>query len=63
MERENTDFPYHHTATISLAVAGFEDNGNDVYSVLRKADLARYKAKFSGRNKVVVSKPQGFFHI
>jgi len=62
-EIENTDFPYHHKVTISLGVAGFEDNENDVYTVLRKADLALYEAKFSGRNKVIVSKPQGFFHV
>lgn len=62
-EIEGTDFPYHHKVTASLGVAGFEDNGNDVYTVLRKADLALYEAKFSGRNKVVVSKPDGFFHV
>jgi len=63
VEIENTDFPYHHKVTVSLGVASFTDSENDVYTALRKADLALYEAKFSGRNKVVVSKPQGFFHV
>ncbi|WP_300004145.1 sensor domain-containing diguanylate cyclase [uncultured Cedecea sp.] len=63
VEIENTDFPYHHKVTVSLGVASFTDNNNDVYTALRKADLALYEAKFSGRNKVVVSHPEGFFHV
>ncbi len=62
-EIENTDFPYHHKVTVSLGVAGFLENENDVYTVLRKADLALYEAKFSGRNRVVVSEAEGFTHL
>lgn len=54
---EHADFPYTDKVTISLGVAGFSDNDNDVYAVLRKADLALYEAKRSGRNKVIISTP------
>ncbi|WP_434642015.1 diguanylate cyclase [Klebsiella sp. I138] len=59
-EIANADFPYVGKVTISLGVAGFSDNENDVYTVLRKADLALYEAKHSGRNRVMVSSAQGF---
>jgi len=55
---EDAHFPYADKVTISLGVAGFSDNENDVYVVLRKADLALYEAKRSGRNRVVISAPQ-----
>lgn len=60
-EIENTYFPPAHKVTISLGVAAFIDNENDVYTVLREADSALYEAKRRGRNTVVVSKAQGFF--
>lgn len=52
---EHALFPHADKVTVSLGVAGFSDNHNDVYAVLRKADLALYEAKRTGRNKVVVS--------
>ncbi|WP_174509000.1 sensor domain-containing diguanylate cyclase [Klebsiella oxytoca] len=60
---ENADFPHGEKVTISLGVAGFNDNGNDVYAVLRKADLALYEAKRKGRNTVVVSQAQRLFDV
>lgn len=49
--------------TISLGVAGFSESVNDVYSVLRKADLALYEAKRAGRNAVVIADAEGFSRI
>lgn len=60
---ENADFPHAGKVTISLGVAGFSDNENDVYTVLRKADLALYEAKRSGRNTVVIDDAGGFSRI
>ncbi|MDJ1657001.1 diguanylate cyclase, partial [Raoultella sp. Ech2A] len=60
---ENADFPHAERVTISLGVAGFSDSENDVYSVLRRADLALYEAKRSGRNAVVIADAEGFSRI
>jgi diguanylate cyclase (GGDEF)-like protein len=38
------------TATCSLGIALYPDNGNDFDSLLKHADMAMYKAKESGRN-------------
>ena len=38
--------------TISLGVSNFPLNGQDVEELIEKADLALYKAKKNGRNKV-----------
>ncbi|MBF0500893.1 MAG: diguanylate cyclase [Candidatus Riflebacteria bacterium] len=42
-----------HT-TISIGVAGFPLNANDKDELIRKADSSMYKAKDSGRNKVIL---------
>ncbi|HID00802.1 MAG TPA: diguanylate cyclase, partial [Piscirickettsiaceae bacterium] len=39
---------------ISLGVAGFPDHGHDMEGLLRSADLALYRAKHQGRNRVEV---------
>jgi diguanylate cyclase (GGDEF)-like protein/PAS domain S-box-containing protein len=49
---ENFQFDVVGNKTISLGVATFEAN-DDVASLIKKADDALYKAKNSGRNKVV----------
>lgn len=38
--------------TVSIGVAGFPDDGEDVESLLRSADKALYHAKNNGRNRV-----------
>lgn len=40
--------------TISIGVAGFPLNSDDKEQLIQKADIALYKAKRSGRNKVVL---------
>ncbi|MBI3755663.1 MAG: diguanylate cyclase [Deltaproteobacteria bacterium] len=52
-------FPHKETQpggnlTISLGVATFPDDANDVMSVIKKADDALYMAKEKGRNRVEV---------
>jgi diguanylate cyclase (GGDEF)-like protein/putative nucleotidyltransferase with HDIG domain len=57
---EQSGFPYHGTAdplraTISIGVATYPYDGRTAESLLREADLAVYKAKADGRNRVVVA--------
>ncbi|MBF0454653.1 MAG: diguanylate cyclase [Magnetococcales bacterium] len=40
--------------TLSIGVAGFPSDGEDVWDVIKAADLALYEAKRTGRNRVVV---------
>jgi diguanylate cyclase (GGDEF)-like protein len=41
--------------TLSAGIAAFPIDGNDANELLRKADGADYRAKVSGRNKIVLS--------
>ena len=41
--------------TISAGIAAFPIDGNDTNELMRKADGADYRAKVSGRNKIVLS--------
>ncbi len=41
--------------TISAGIAAFPIDGNDANELMRKADGADYRAKVSGRNKIVLS--------
>ena len=43
--------------TLSIGVAGFPADGNDVWEVIKCADIALYRAKEGGRNRVVVFEP------
>ncbi len=40
-------------ATISMGIASFPRNGNDMNELVHKADLAVYRAKLQGRNRVL----------
>lgn len=44
--------------TISIGVAAFPENGKNAEEMLKRADQALYKAKQSGRNRVMVSPQQ-----
>ncbi len=41
------------TKTLSMGVAEFPANGNQLYKVIKYADVALYQAKEQGRNKVI----------
>ncbi len=41
--------------TISAGISAFPIDGNDANELMRKADGADYRAKVSGRNKIVLS--------
>ncbi|OSM07015.1 sensor domain-containing diguanylate cyclase [Magnetofaba australis] len=43
--------------TISIGLATFPEDGDDFWDVTKKADLALYKAKESGRNRVIIYEP------
>jgi len=42
--------------TVSIGIASFPDNGDDVESIIREADAALYDCKRQGRNRVAVAK-------
>ncbi|MBF0614046.1 MAG: diguanylate cyclase [Magnetococcales bacterium] len=44
--------------TISIGVANFPGDGEDIWEVIKCADIALYEAKHSGRNRVVRYTPQ-----
>ncbi|MBF0427501.1 MAG: diguanylate cyclase [Magnetococcales bacterium] len=44
--------------TISIGVAGFPSDGEDIWQTIKCADLALYSAKHSGRNRVVTYTPE-----
>jgi diguanylate cyclase len=44
--------------TVSIGVATYPDSVRDINKLLEAADAAMYEAKRSGRNKVVLAKPQ-----
>jgi diguanylate cyclase (GGDEF)-like protein len=43
------------TATVSVGVASFPDDGDDVESIIREADVALYRCKRRGRNQVALA--------
>ncbi len=43
--------------TISLGVAGYPDDGDDLENIIQKADIALYHAKRDGRNRVAAYRP------
>jgi diguanylate cyclase (GGDEF)-like protein len=51
LEHASTDFPEGHS-TISIGVAVLEPSLKDSSDLLKKADLALYRAKAEGRNRV-----------
>lgn len=44
------------TVTVSVGVASFPDNGEDLVSIIRDADAALYQCKRSGRNRVALAR-------
>ncbi len=44
-----------HQVTVSIGVAGFPDHGTSAQQIINLADKALYKAKTSGRNRVVLA--------
>jgi diguanylate cyclase (GGDEF)-like protein len=46
----------HGQITISLGVASYPEDGEDINQLIRKADQACYIAKESGRNQVILAK-------
>jgi len=45
--------PHALNITISIGIASLENNDGSAEALLRRADQALYRAKRSGRNKVV----------
>ncbi|MBF0261257.1 MAG: diguanylate cyclase [Magnetococcales bacterium] len=43
--------------TISIGVAGFPSDGEDIWEVIKCADLALYEAKHTGRNRAITYTP------
>jgi diguanylate cyclase (GGDEF)-like protein len=41
--------------TVSIGVASFPKHGDEAQSIISRADVALYKAKESGRNRVVLA--------
>ena len=41
--------------TISIGVASFPDDGDDIDSIIRGADVALYRCKHAGRNRVAMA--------
>lgn len=54
---ENHKFPHVEQKTISLGITSFEKN-DTIKSLFKKADLALYKAKHTGRNKAIIYKKE-----
>ncbi|MBF0417261.1 MAG: diguanylate cyclase [Magnetococcales bacterium] len=44
--------------TISIGVAGFPSDGEDIWEVIKCADLALYEAKHTGRNRAIIYTPK-----
>jgi len=50
---ESTKFPnYELQVTVSIGVAGLDDEMSTINQLIRKADMFLYKAKHNGRNRV-----------
>ena len=41
--------------TVSIGVASFPKHGDEAQSIISRADAALYKAKESGRNRVILA--------
>jgi len=47
-------------ATVSIGIASFPEHGTDVKSLVHQADLAVYRAKIQGRNRVIEAGSEPF---
>src|SRR2546429_9027586 len=47
-------------ATVSIGVAGYPKDGTDANELIHQADLAVYRAKLQGRNRVLGASPEPF---
>src|SRR4029453_11244999 len=45
-------------ATVSIGVAGYPKDGTDANELIHQADLAVYRAKLQGRNRVLSASPE-----
>ncbi len=50
----------HVTATLSIGVATFPDDGTQATDLVHAADLAAYRAKLNGRNRVAAASKEPF---
>ncbi len=57
VEEHFADREDHDPITVSVGVASFPDNGDEIDAIVHAADEALYEAKRSGRNRRVVKPP------
>lgn len=61
---ENTEFPGMETQplkkiTLSIGISFFPENGDSIEKIIEKADIALYRSKSEGRNRVTIFEKKG----